>query len=494
MQLFDFAREGDPVVLVELLPADPLAEDRFHYAGIGGSGMSAIAQFQVMRGGRASGSDRGFDRGANPAERARLEDLGIEVFPQDGSGARGDCAALVVSTAVEKDVPDVVAARAEGIPVVHRSDVLAHFVRDHRTIAVTGTSGKSTTAGMIFEILRVAGRDPSIITGGDLGSLRERGFWGNAYAGKRGAGTGAPTGKDLLVIEADESDGTLVHYEPAIGVVLNLQRDHREMDDVLRMFRAFAGQTREALVAGEDERLSGLLRDTTVFGFTERARIRGRNVETDGGGVRFEVDGDMFRLPVPGRHNVENALAAIAACRLLEVTPDDIARGLASFSGISRRFETVGIARGVEVVDDFAHNPAKIAAAIATAQSRVRGRVLAVYQPHGFGPTRFLRPDLVAAFSRALRMTGRSIDRDRLWLLDIFYAGGTAVRDISSLDLVRDIAGHGVACELASSRPELIARLAAEARPDDIILVMGARDPSLSDLARNILSELAATG
>ncbi len=425
--LFARVAPGDLVLIAGRVGVpDPAGAGRFHYAGLGGSGMSALAQFQAMLGGHASGSDRAFDRGERGRARAMLERLGIVVHPQDGSGLDEECAALVVSTAVEEDVPDVAAARALGVPIVHRSELLAHFVAAHRTIAVAGTSGKSTTVAMVFEILRGAGRDPSVITGGDLILLQQEGLWGNAWRGR----------SDLLVVEADESDGSLVRYQPAVGVVLNLQRDHREMAEVAAMFATFRARTREDFVVGEGPELASLRPDALVFGEGEGAHVRATGVRLERDGVAFEVEGVAFQLPVPGRHNVENALAAIAACRGVGVALGDMVAPLARFQGVGRRFQPLGVARGVEVVDDFAHNPAKVRAALATAQARA-ARVLAVYQPHGFGPTRFLRADFVEAFAAALRPA------DRLWMLEIFYAGGTAARDLSSADLVREIAARG---------------------------------------------------
>ncbi len=293
---------------------DPGSRGRFHYAGLGGSGMSALAQFQVMTGGRASGSDRAFDRGERAALRAQLERLGIVVMPQDGSGVAGDCAALVVSTAVEEEVADFAAARARGLPIIHRSELLAHFVASRRTVAVSGTSGKSTVTAMIFEILAGAGRDPSVISGGDLRLLEARGLPGNAFAG----------GSDLLVVEADESDGSLVRYAPAIGVILNLQRDHKEMQDVEAMLAVLRARSREALVVGEDANLDALAGGALRFGFGPRADIRGEDVVLSPSSSTFRVGHVRFTLPVPGRHNVANALAAIAACRALDVPLDDM--------------------------------------------------------------------------------------------------------------------------------------------------------------------------
>jgi UDP-N-acetylmuramate--alanine ligase len=478
-ELFGLMREGDFVVVsapdAPAIP-DPAGGERFHYAGLGGAGMSALAQFQAMTGGVASGSDRAFDRGERKALRDQLERLGITVLPQDGSGVSADCAALVVSTAVEEEVADYAAARSKEIPIVHRSELLAHFVARHRSIAVTGTSGKSTVTAMIFEILRGAGRDPSVITGGDLPLLQAEGLPGNAFAGR----------SDLLVVEADESDGSLVRYAPAIGMILNLQRDHKEMTEVAAMFAILRARATEALVVGDAENLDVFAGGALRFGLSAKADVRGEEIELGAHSSRFRVDATGFLLPVPGQHNIANALAAIAACRSVGVELEEMAAPLQKFSGIGRRFQTLGRARGVEVVDDFAHNAEKIAAAIRTARLRA-SRVLAIYQPHGYGPTRFLRPDFVATFSRELA------PEDRLWMLEVFYAGGTATRDFSAADIVAEIRGSGTNAEFAPSRKWLVSRIAEEARAGDLVLVMGARDPSLTELARAILAAIEAS-
>jgi UDP-N-acetylmuramate--alanine ligase len=465
----DHEKEGDPAAA----GGDRLGLGRLHFAGVGGSGMSALAQFAAMLGAPVSGSDRSFDRGQNPAARERLEKLGIRIFPQDGSAVSGDCSAVVYSTAVEEQVPDFAEARRLDIPLLHRSELLAHFVASRRTIAVTGTSGKSTTVAMVFEILRGAGRDPSVITGGELRTLQRDGLWGNAWAGA----------SDLLVIEADESDGSLVRYHPAVGVVLNLQRDHKEMDVVAGMFRTFRDQIRETLVVGEAPNLGEFHAGGTVYGLGSGAGVRAEELEERPEGCTFRIDGTRFRLSVPGRHNAENALAAIAACRAVGVPLEDMVAPLADFQGVARRFQVLGVRRGVEVVDDFGHNPAKVTASLRTAHGRAR-RVLAVFQPHGFAPTRFNRNEFVEAFSTELR------SQDRLWMLDIYYAGGTAAKDICSADLVAEIAANGAQAELAPSREWLVERIAGEAREGDTVLVMGARDPSLTELARAILERL----
>jgi UDP-N-acetylmuramate--alanine ligase len=477
VELFDRVADRDYVLVAapqsRAMP-DPGGKGRFHYAGLAGAGMSALAQFQVMTGGRASGSDRAFDQSERQDLRGQLERLGIAIMPQDGSGLGPDCAALVVSTAVEEQVPDYAAAEARGLPIIHRSELLAHFVAGRRSIAVTGTSGKSTVTAMLFTILQGAGRDPSVVTGGDLPALQAQGLPGNAFAGR----------SDLLAVEADESDGSLIRYAPAIGVILNLQRDHKEIEDVAAMFATLRARAREALVVGDESNLDPFAGGALRFGLSPRADVRGEDVALRPDASRFRVGDVVFELPVPGAHNVTNALASIAACRVVGVELEEMVAPLASFRGIGRRFQTMGKAHGVEVIDDFAHNPEKIAAAIKTAKLRSK-RVLAIYQPHGYGPTRFLRRDFVATFARELCAD------DRLWMLEVFYAGGTALRDFSAADIVAEIGARGVAAEFAPSREWLAQRIAREARLGDLVLVMGARDPSLTALARAILNSVA---
>ncbi|HEX9080818.1 MAG TPA: cyanophycin synthetase, partial [Holophagaceae bacterium] len=290
------------------------------------------------------------------------------------------------------------------------------------------------------------------------------------------------------VIEADESDGSVVRYHPAVGVLLNLQKDHKEIPVVAELFRRFRAQIRETCVVGEAENLREFA-GTAVVGFGPEATLRAEAVELAPSGSAFQIEGVSFRLPVPGRHNVENALAALAACRALGVPLTDMVDPLARFQGVARRFQVLGTQGGVTVVDDFGHNPAKVAASLRTAHLRAEaasGRVLAVFQPHGYGPLKFLRAEFVEAFAEGL------CARDRLWFLEVFYAGGTVTRDISSADVVADLTRRGVPAEVAPSREALVARLAAEARPGDLILVMGARDPSLTDFARAILAALPA--
>jgi UDP-N-acetylmuramate--alanine ligase len=341
---------------------------------------------------------------------------------------------------------------------------------------------------MVFELLQAAGRGPGLLTGGALAGLQAAGHLGNAWA------PAPPADRPpLLVIEADESDGSLVRYAPWLGVVLNLGLDHKSPAEVMEMFRTFVGQTTGPLVLGADSALDELAGpDTLRFGLAGeeagRAGVFADDLQAGPDHVAFRVDGVDFRMPGPGGHGVLNATAALAVGRLCGLELAEMAAPLAAFGGVARRFVSVGTAGGVEVIDDFAHNPDKIAAALAAARDRTTGRVLAVFQPHGYGPTRFLRDALVATFSAELDPA------DVLWLPEIYYAGGTVTRDISAADLVTEIAAAGRDARFLAERAALPKQVAAEARPGDLVLVMGARDPGLTDLCRQILARIGEGG
>lgn len=445
----------------------------FHFTGIGGFGMSALAQMRAMSGLPATGSDRDFDAGRNPDTRAALEKLGIRIFPQDGSGVRGADKA-VASTAVENSNPDLARAAELGVPVIHRSELLAEHVNASRAVAVAGTSGKSTVAAMIFEILDFAGLKPSIITGGALLSLKEKGLLGNACAGGGGP----------LVVEADESDGTVARYRPALGVLLNITRDHKEVAELRGIFSAFASNCGEFIACADDPEAAAI---KPAAGFFGRSADGTRFSDPRPGlfESRFRLGGVDFSVPAPGDYNIDNAVAAAAACARLGVSLETSAAALARFKGVARRFNILGRAGGVTVVDDFAHNPAKIAAVLSALRLRKGGRVLAVFQPHGFAPARLMRRELPGALSASLS-TG-----DEVFFPDIYYAGGTVAKDISSADLAADAAAAGLKARHLPDRRRIAAEVAAAARPGDIVIVMGARDPGLTGLARDILSALA---
>ncbi len=457
-----------------------------HFAGVAGSGMSALAQFHAFGGGLATGSDRSFDNGERQDIRKKLEGLGIIIVPQDGSfisagGSDRQCDAMVVSTAVEERVPDVRAARKNQVAILHRSELLAHHVTSHKTIAITGTSGKSTVTAMVYCILRGCRRNPALLTGGAVSELIAEGHIGNAFSPCPAEGPG----NTLLVIEADESDGSVVRYHPWCGVVLNLGLDHKEPAEIMDMFRTFKSNTKEHFIVGDQGVLEELTDAAVVFGLqSEKAHIQAANIKLLPAESTFSIDSVRFQLNVPGRFNVANATAAITACLQAGVGLAEMAAPLAEFQGVQRRFQLVGQEGGVEVIDDFAHNPDKIEAALATAALRTKGRVLAMFQPHGFGPTRFLKEALVKTFSNSLR------PQDILWMPEIFFAGGSVTRDISAGDLITAIADSDRDARFEPERFDIARRMADEAQPGDLILVMGARDPSLTAFCREILEQL----
>ena len=459
--------------------------DRCHFVGVAGSGMSALAQFFAMEGVHVSGSDRSFDQDLGGDIRRKLENGGIRIFPQDGSALGGLPGSVVVSTAIETENPDIRKAVKLGLPIRHRAEVLAAVAREHKTVAVAGTSGKSTVAAMIHDIYARTRSRISVITGGPIVSLRDDGLLGNAYNAKT----------ELLVIEADESDGSLVHYDsPRLSVLLNLTKDHKEIAQLQSIFGAFLKKSPHILLNADDRNLSdfsaGSFYDSVglksprlaTFGFGT-ALYRAEFVDIGPAASKMSVNGVLFNVPVPGRHNAQNALAAAAACAELGVSLEDCSRGLEGFKGVSRRLELVGECGGVQVIDDFAHNPEKIRAALETVQMRSQ-RVLAVYQPHGFYPTRFLKRELIEAFSTGLR------NADRLWMPDIYYAGGSSQQDVSSGDIAGPVRKSGRQAAHVPERKQIIPEIVETARPGDAVLVMGARDPSLHGFAEEILRAL----
>ena len=470
------------------------------FSGIAGTGMSALAQFLALQGAKVSGSDRSLDRGAEAGKREFFQGLGIRLCPQDGTGVDG-CSCLVVSTAIEKQNPEVQRAQTLGIPVVHRSDLLAELARLRNTIAISGTSGKSTVTGMTYHVLEAGGLKPSLITGANLVSLQAEGLLGNAKVGKTPPekdqalkGKASDEAPEWLVMEADESDGSLIKYSPEVGVILNVEKDHKEIGELMPLFEQFRDQTVGSVILnGADFHCLALKRssdiaffpDGTVDGKVENTRFG--DWETD-----FTLAGVAFHLRVPGRHNLANAMAAIAVGRTLGISLKDCARGLANYRGVERRHVLIGVTGGVTVVDDFAHNPAKVKACLETVKSTGDGskrRILAVFHPHGFAPMKLLGRDLVQSILEVLD------DSDRIFMPEIYYAGGTADKTISSADLIAKVneVRPGLSAPIGRFFPTkdaVIEALVQEARPGDWIVTMGARDPSLGDFAQRLFAAL----
>ena len=446
------------------------------FIGIAGAGMSAIAQYLKGIGKEVSGSDRFFQQGEAGHIRDKLEALGIACYPQDGERLTADHDLVVASAAVEDTVVEIQKAKQLGIPIIRRSELLSIIAASKKTIAVGGTSGKSTTTAMLFDILDYAGMQPSIISGAGLVSLIKKGLIGNAQVG---------TG-EWLVMEADESDGSIVQYKPDIGLLLNVEKDHKELNVLMDVFRTFKENSRKFVVNQSHPATSSLSQDIKQdFGFDEIQGVgyKATGFHQDGLEISFLINNVPFKLQQLGKHNMENALAATAVAAQLGVSLEKCAEALSRYEGIYRRNQVLGKKDNVWVIDDFAHNPVKCAAAIRACQP-VAPRVVAWFQPHGYGPTKFLRHDFVEEIAAALR------DNDEIWMSEIFYAGGTAVKDISANDLIRDLRAKNKQAYFVEDRNEFLETVRPHLTGSVVLLLMGARDPSLEEFSRKVFHEL----
>lgn len=448
------------------------------FVGIGGMGMSGLAKILHNSGYKVAGSDRNLDGDYC----RRLREIGVKLYLQDGNGPqqfmqetglKADEFKLVKSTAVESQVPDVVAAERLGLEQIMRSDLLAMMFNEKKGIAVGGTAGKTTTTGLIAWILKYAGKEPSCAVGGIISGLETNAF--------RGVGP-------HFVIEADESDGSIVKYRPWLSLVTNISRDHMSLPELHELFADFFSNTSGIrLVCAEDQQAMLLKHSckklVQTYGFCANCDWHAEKVFIDNDSASFEVRGTGFSIKMPGEHNVLNALAAIAVANACGLSLSEIARALNAFPGMKRRYEKVGVAAGVTVIDDFAHNPAEIAAAIATARKSSKRRFI-VYQPHGFGPANFTRDDLIDVFS--------SLKADEfLFIDDIYYGGGTVSRDISSEEIVNSVRQRFKNVWYTGCREEIVKRIVTAACCGDLVLVMGARD--INVICQQILEQLPAS-
>lgn len=458
----------------------------FFFVGIGGSGMMPLAMILAGRGARVAGSDRSLDSGRLPAKFDDLAARGIALHPQDGSGIVSGDQIVVASAAVEATVPDMVAAETVGAQRMTRAELLASlFNASASRIGVAGTSGKSTVTGMIGWILHTLGRDPTVMNGAVM---------------KNFATADAPFASALVgegpafVSEVDESDGSIALYSPEIAVLNNVSLDHKSLEELRALFGDFAAKARLTVVNIGDAEAEALA-DTMdraklmTVAIDASADLRAENLAPERYAISFDLvsRGERLRvrLGVPGRHNVENALAAIGAAIAAGVTREDAAKAIEGFKGLKRRFELVGEANGIAVIDDFGHNPEKIAATLDTLHAHP-GRLLLMFQPHGYGPLKVMRRELVAMFAEKLG------EEDVLILPDPVYQGGTTSREITSADIVADVQAAGRDARHIPARDDAAAALVAMARPGDRIVLMGARDDTLSLLAQDMVSKLGA--
>src|SRR5246500_3851051 len=462
----------------------------YFFCGIGGSGMTPLALIIQARGGRVEGSDRALDQGRNSERFDFLRARGVLLHPQDGSGIRRAEQILVTSTAVEETVPDVQAARHIGAAIITRANLLAQlFNRAALGIGIAGTSGKSTTVGMIGWILHCAGRSTTIMNGADMKNCIDL---DSPFASAR-VGDG-----DVFVSEVDESDGSIVFFEPRVAAVNNISLDHKSLDELRTLFRGFIARAQTAVLNldnAETGALSAGLKpgQAVTYGLrATQAHLQASPPIRSPTGIAFQVkdrdSGEVVEvaLKVPGLHNVANALAALSVAKACRVGLAESAAHLGEFTGIRRRLEVVGTASEITVVDDFAHNPDKISATL-EALHAFPGRLLLMFQPHGYGPIRLMRDGFVGCFASGLR------DEDVLVMPEPVYFGGTVDRSVGSNDLVREIQRCGRKAFAFPDRGACGDMLVRLARRGDRIVVMGARDDSLSQFAYELLRRLAVT-
>jgi UDP-N-acetylmuramate--alanine ligase len=458
------------------------------FCGIGGSGMLPLALILRGQGAEIAGSDRSRDQGRTPDKFAWLERQGIALYPQDGSGIVSPDQTLVASAAVEDSVPEVVRARELGCARMSRAELLATlFNRAGCGIAVGGTSGKSTVTGMLGWIMATSGRDPTIMNGAVMKN----------FAGPDAPFASARVGPgDVFVSEVDESDGSIALYRPRVAVLNNVSLDHKSLDELRALFGEFVARAEVAVVNLDDtdtRELAARASRVLTFGIEAsdaQLRIAPGSIDEGASTIAATVldarDGGEHRLAlrVPGRHNLANALAALAGASAAGVPVAQAVAALGGFAGLARRFDMVGTTPGgITVIDDFGHNPDKVAATLATLKAQP-GRVIAFFQPHGYGPLRQMGAELARVL--ASRLDGD----DRVLISDPVYFGGTVDRTVASEHVVAMIEQAGGRAEHCRSRSDCGERIVALARPGDRVVVMGARDDTLTTFARSLLERL----
>jgi UDP-N-acetylmuramate--alanine ligase len=445
----------------------------YFFVGIGGSGMMPLAEIVAAQGHMVAGSDRSLDQGRLGAKFEGLAAKNIGLFAQDGSGITTADQIVVASAAVEASVPDIVQATALGCTRMTRAELLAElFNAAPVSIAVGGTSGKSTVTGMIGWILDQTGDDPTIMNGAVM----------------KNYGSGSRVGGgDVFVSEVDESDGSIALYHPTVAVLNNVAVDHKSMEELRGLFGDFLGRAKGVLVNADNvEALALLPHGAMTFGFGETADLQATDIVERPDGVTFTATHHpskiacAARLAVPGRHNVSNALAAIGTALRAGIGLEDAVAAIASFEGLKRRMETVGSVNNITVIDDFGHNPDKIAATL-SALHAFPGRLLIYFQPHGYGPLKQMGRELADSFIANMKL------EDILLISDPAYFGGTVDRSVGADALVSMV---GTQAQHIPAREDCGMRLTDLATPGDRIIVMGARDDTLSIFAQSLLERL----
>jgi UDP-N-acetylmuramate--alanine ligase len=440
-----------------------------HFVGIGGIGMSGIAEIMLRIGYVVQGSDA-----KASANTERLESLGAKIFVGHDGVQLDGASAVVFSTAIRADNPEILAARERRLPLVRRAEMLAELMRLQFSVAVGGTHGKTTTTSMIAALLDAGGMDPTVVNGGII----------NAYGANAKVGEG-----DWMVVEADESDGTFLRLKSTVAVVTNIDPEHLDhygdFDAVKKAFQDFVENIPFygfAVVCTDHPEVQALAarvenRRLVSYGLNPQAEVRAVNVAMGAGGADFDVvitplAGDAttladLHLPMAGEHNVSNALAAIAVARELGVPEAAIREGLSGFAGVRRRFTPTGEAGGVRVIDDYGHHPVEIAAALRSARAVTNGRVIAVVQPHRYSRLNSLFQEFCACFN----------DADAVIVADVYPAGEAPIEGASRDGLVEGLRRWGHRRVIALEGPDALAAvIAEEARPGDLVVCLGAGD------------------
>lgn len=506
-----------------------MSQDKsYFFCGIGGSGMLPLATILIEQGATVAGSDRALDQGRLGEKFGWLEERGMKLYAQDGSGLTSGDQILVASAAVEDSVPDIAKGKELGCRRVTRAELLADlFNASLRSVAVGGTSGKSTVTGMIGWIASEAGLDPTIMNGAVMRNFaREDSPFASSRVGHSG----------LFVSEVDESDGSIALFSPEIAVLNNITLDHKSLEELRHLFGAFARGAKRAIWNADDAESVELMktlisplpfrgegwergievtsspcsmpplddsdspspnlspsgeRDNKFvsFGFAEGSDFRAVDVLEAPLSISFtlQAKGQSHHvgLAVPGKHNVANALAALAAGDALGIPLDRAVAAIGRYMGLARRFEILGNANGITVIDDFGHNPDKISATLDTLKA-FPGRVIAFFQPHGFGPLRVMGKELAEVFAAKLDAN------DRLFLCDPVYFGGTTDKSIGSDFVVANVnAENTVPAQHIPDREACGRAMTDIAKPGDRIVVMGARDDTLRQFASGLLEVLA---
>jgi len=463
-----------------------MSKDYF-FCGVGGSGMLPLAMMVQARGNRISGSDRALDQGRTPQKFDWLRAHGVSLFAQDGSGVNHPDQIVIATGAVEDTVPDIGAAKRVGATILTRPQLLSQMFNAAPTsIGVAGTSGKSTITGMVAWILHQTGHLPSVVNGAVMK---------NFVTPDQPFASALIGGEAVFVAEVDESDGSIARYNPTIAVVSNISLDHKSMEELRDLFGGFVGRADRAVLNLDNDETQALIRalpEGKAISFSlgnEAADLSAHELQPlpTGMGFTLKIKGEGLRqavLNVPGAHNVANALAALAAVRALGVSMDAAVEALAGFTGMRRRLEVVGHENGVTVIDDFAHNPDKISATLKTLHA-FEGRLLILFQPHGFGPLKLMKAEFIETFASLMQAD------DVLIMPEPVYYGGTTDRSVGSEDIAEGVRGAGRHALAMATREACGAQLLELAQPGDRVLIMGARDDSLSQFAAELLAQLA---